>query len=115
MCANGFHAVRVPARWSGIVDQATAHGTTIVGAVVSAIDRDGKLLGRRVLVGEESSCAPIFSATALAVALLIDLEAALSHDSRANEAVGRFEVEEPAPPPPPPVPAQPQARSQGNE
>ena len=73
-------------------------------SIVSAIDRDGKILGRRVLLGEEPSCAPIFSATALAVALFIDPEAALSRDSRANEAVGRFEVDEPATPPPVPVP-----------
>jgi hypothetical protein len=74
-------------------------------SVVSAIDRDGTILGRRVVLGEEPSCAPIFSATALAVALFIDPEAALSRDSRANEAVGRFEVDEPARPPPAPVPA----------
>jgi hypothetical protein len=73
-------------------------------SVVSAIDRDGKVLGRRVLLGEEESCAPIFSATALAVALLIDPEAALNRDSHANEAVGRFEVEEPPRPPPAPPP-----------
>jgi hypothetical protein len=73
-------------------------------SVVTVLDRDGKVLGRRVLLGDEPSCAPIFSATALAVALLIDPEAALSRDARANEAVGRFEVEAPPPPPiaPPP-------------
>jgi hypothetical protein len=81
-------------------------------SVVSVLDQDGKLLGRRVLVGEESTCAPIFSATALAVALLIDPDAALSRDSRANEAVGRFDADEaPAPravePPPPPLPRSP--------
>ena len=64
-------------------------------SVVSVIDRDGKLIGRRVLLDETATCAPIFSATALAVALLIDPEAALSRDSHANEAVGRFEVDEP--------------------
>ena len=88
-------------------------------SVVSVLDQDGKLLGRRVLVGEEPSCAPIFSATALAVALLIDPEAALSRDSRANEAVGRFDTDEapapraveppalPPPPSPPPAPSPP--------
>ena len=74
-------------------------------SVVSVIDRDGKLIGRRVLLDETATCAPIFSATALAVALLIDPEAALSRDSHANEAVGRFEVDEP-PAPPPVAPAQ---------
>src|SRR5262245_12313601 len=76
-------------------------------SIVSAIDREGKLLGRRVLLGEEPSCAPIFSATALAVALLIDPEAALSRNSGANEAIGRFEVDEPPPAPPAPPPAVP--------
>lgn len=66
-------------------------------SVVSVLDRDGKLLGRRALADETPTCAPIFSATALAVALLIDPEA-LSGDARAN--VGRFEVDEPASPPP---------------
>jgi hypothetical protein len=66
-------------------------------SVVSVLDRDGKLLGRRALVDETEACAAIFSATALAVALLIDPEA-LSGEARAN--VGRFEVEEAANPPP---------------
>jgi hypothetical protein len=104
----------VSSRSIEILTERTAEGYR---SVVSVLDQDGKLLGRRVLVGEEPNCTPIFSATALAVALLIDPEAALSRDSRANEAVGRFDTDEapapraaeppplaPSPPPsPPPV------------
>jgi hypothetical protein len=71
-------------------------------SVVSVIDRDGKVIGRRVLQDDEPTCAAIFSATALAVALLIDPEAALSRDARANESVASFEVDEPNRPPAPP-------------
>jgi hypothetical protein len=74
-------------------------------SVVSAVDGDGKLLGRRVLSSDEPSCAPIFSATALAVALLIDPEAALRNSAPTNEAVGRFEIDEPVKPPPRPPPS----------
>jgi len=85
-----------------ILTEATPEGYR---SVVSALDRDGKLLGRRVLLSDEPSCAPIFSATALAVALLIDPEAALSRDSTANEAVGRFETDDVPQPPPVATPA----------
>jgi hypothetical protein len=89
----------------------TEHGPDGYRSIVSAIDRDGNLLGRRILISDDTSCAPIFSATALAVALLVDPEGALSRDSGANEAVGRFEIDEPTPPPLPPpsapVPAPP--------
>jgi hypothetical protein len=85
-----------------ILTERTAEGHR---SVVSVIDRDGKLIGRRVLQDDEPSCAAIFSATALAVALLIDPEAALSRDARANEAVASFEVDEPTRPPEPPPPS----------
>jgi hypothetical protein len=76
------------------------HGPDGYRSVVSAMDRDGKLLGRRTLVSDDDNCTSIFSATALAVALLVDPEAALSRDSSANEAVGRFELDEASAPPP---------------
>jgi hypothetical protein len=106
----------VSSRSIEILTERTAEGYR---SVVSVLDQDGKLLGRRVLVGEEPTCTPIFSATALAVALLIDPEAALSRDSRAKEAVGRFDTDEapapraaePPPLPPSPPPAPPPAQS----
>lgn len=61
---------------------------------------DGRVLGRRLLSSDEPSCAPLFSATALAVALLIDPDAALRENPSAPSAVAAFDVPEPAAPPP---------------
>jgi hypothetical protein len=70
---------------------------------------DGSTLGRRMLASDEPSCAPLFSATALAVALLIDPDAALREPAR-SPAVAEFTEPEPPPPPPPaPPPPQPAA------
>jgi hypothetical protein len=57
------------------------------------------------LLSSPNDCAPLFSATALAVALLIDPEATLHADATATEAVAKFEVAEPPPAPTPPAPA----------
>lgn len=54
-------------------------------------DRDGRTIGKRVLGSADTACGPIFSATALALALLIDPEAA-QRAPGANEAVARFEL-----------------------
>lgn len=69
-------------------------------------ERDGRMSGQRML-SSPNECAPLFSATALAVALLIDPEATLYADATATEAVAKFEIAEPnpapsSPPPPPP-------------
>lgn len=61
-------------------------------------ERDGRVAGQRAL-SSPNDCAALFSATALAVALLIDPEATLQADARASEAVARFEVPEPQAPP----------------
>ena len=67
-------------------------------------ERDGRAAGQRLL-SSPNECAPLFSATALAVALLIDPEATLHADATATEAVAKFEVAEPPPSPSPPAPA----------
>jgi hypothetical protein len=69
-------------------------------------ERDGRVAGQRLL-SSPKDCAPLFSATALAVALLIDPEATLHADASATEAVAKFEVVEPPPAasPPPKAPA----------
>ncbi len=54
-------------------------------------DDNGDVIGRRLLESDDVSCTPIFSATALAVALLIDPEAALRKDAQASQAVARFD------------------------
>ena len=73
---------------------------------VIARERDGRVAGQRTL-SSPNDCAPLFSATALAVALLIDPEATLHADAGATQAVAQFEVPpRPAPSaPPPPEPA----------
>jgi hypothetical protein len=60
---------------------------------------DGSTLGRRMLTNDEPTCAPLFSATALAVALLIDPDAALREPAGTPVA----EFTEPSPPPPKPA------------
>jgi hypothetical protein len=57
-----------------------AHGPRGFESLTRVRDATGKVVGRRELVSEEAGCESIFSATALAVALLIDPEAALSGD-----------------------------------
>lgn len=69
-------------------------------------DADGTVLGRRALAHDQPDCAILFSATALAVALLIDPDAV----SRDAQAVARFDV--PEPPPPSAAPERPPARPQ---
>ncbi len=73
-------------------------------------ERDGRVAGQRLL-SSPNDCAPLFSATALAVALLIDPEATLHADATATEAVAKFELAEPptAPTAPVPPPAAPPA------
>jgi len=76
-------------------------------------ERDGRVAGQREL-SSPTDCAPLFSATALAVALLIDPEATLQADASATQAVAQFEVAPhpapSAPTPPPPVAAPPPPR-----
>ncbi len=62
-------------------------------------DESGRAIGHRTLRSDEPGCAALFSATALAIALVIDPEAA-SREPGAS-AVASFE----APPGPPPTPA----------
>jgi hypothetical protein len=66
---------------------------------------DGAVLGRRMLSSDEPTCASLFSATALAVALLIDPDAALRGSG--TTPVAEFVAPEPAPPPPPSPPKAP--------
>jgi hypothetical protein len=64
---------------------------------------DGRALGHRTLQSDEPGCEALLSATALAIALLIDPEAAAREAPPANGSA----VFEPAPPPPTPPPAPP--------
>jgi hypothetical protein len=64
-------------------------------------EQNGHVLGQRTLASGED-CAVLFSATALAVALLIDPDATLHANVNAGEAVAQFET-----PPPPTIPAEP--------
>lgn len=72
-------------------------------------DASGKALGHRALESDEPGCGALFGATALAIALVIDPEAA-QRESSAAPGVAAFEAP-PAPPPvaaptvPPPIPA----------
>jgi hypothetical protein len=69
-------------------------------------DAAGKALGHRALESDEPGCAALFGATALAIALVIDPEAA-QRESGAAQGVAAFEAPPPAAPspvpPPPPV------------
>ncbi|HEV8548902.1 MAG TPA: hypothetical protein VGQ57_07740 [Polyangiaceae bacterium] len=65
---------------------------------VTVRERDGRVAGRRAL-SSPGDCAELFSATALAVALLIDPEATLHADANASRAVAAFELAEPPAPP----------------
>ncbi len=76
------------------------HGPRGFETLTRVRDPKGQVVGRRELVSEEPSCDPIFSATVLAVALLIDPEAALSSEEK-RPSVESFAVE-PAPVPAPP-------------
>jgi hypothetical protein len=70
-------------------------------------DGAGKALGHRTLESDEPGCAALFAATALAIALVIDPEAA-QRESSVTQGVAAFEAPPPAPPPvavapPPPL------------
>ncbi|HEY6077477.1 MAG TPA: hypothetical protein VIW29_01660 [Polyangiaceae bacterium] len=74
-------------------------------------DERGGTLGHRSLESDEPDCAAVFNATALAIALVIDPEAA-SRQPDASKAVAAFDTPAPAvaapaspPPAPPPAPA----------
>jgi hypothetical protein len=71
-------------------------------------DADGRPLGQRALESDEPDCSAVFNATALAIALVIDPEAA-SREPKTSPAMAAFEALPPAPPapvpPPPPPPA----------
>jgi hypothetical protein len=82
------------------------HAGTTFTSHVYVRDRDGLVVGQRVLSSPDD-CKALFSATALAVALLIDPERALHADAGATRAVARFEVPEPPAPPAPPEPTTP--------
>lgn len=67
-------------------------------------DEAGRAVGQRTLENDEPGCQALFGATALAIALVIDPEAA----SRQHPATAAFEAPPPPPllpPPPPPAPA----------
>ena len=69
-------------------------------------DAAGKALGHRALESDEPGCSALFGATALAIALVIDPEAA-QRESGAPHGVAAFEAPPPAAPAPvaPPPPA----------
>jgi hypothetical protein len=69
-------------------------------------DAAGKALGHRALESDEPGCAALFGATALAIALVIDPDAAQRED-RVSSGVAAFEALPPVSPPPPPVVAPP--------
>jgi hypothetical protein len=73
-------------------------------------ERDGSVTGRRVLSSPD--CAALFSATALAVALVIDPDTMLRGDATATQATAVFERPEPAQKPPS-TQAAPPARAAG--
>jgi hypothetical protein len=79
-----------------------AHGPRGFETLTRVRDPNGYVVGRRELVSEEPSCESIFSATALAVALLIDPDAALSGDAQAP-SVQSAAVNSVAAPPPQPM------------
>ncbi len=61
-------------------------------------DAAGKALGHRALESDETGCGALFGATALAIALVIDPEAA-QRESSVTQGVAAFDVPPPAPPP----------------
>lgn len=63
-------------------------------------DEAGRAVGHRTLENDEPGCQALFGATALAIALVIDPEAA----GRQPAATAAFEAPPPAPPPPVPSP-----------
>lgn len=69
-------------------------------------DDAGHTLGHRTLESDEPECAELVNATALAIALLIDPEAAAREPAPAKSSVA-FVEPTPPPPPPPPVVALP--------
>jgi hypothetical protein len=92
-------------------------GATRYHSDVFVRDGQGRTLGQRALESDEPDCSAVFDATALAIALVIDPEAA-SREPAASPAAAAFEppptqpappvaVAPPAPPPAPPVAAAP--------
>ncbi len=83
-----------------------AHDASGYAATIRILDRDGTPLGRRQLASSDVDCGPIFGATALAVALLIDptftarVAAETPPPASAHEAPPNTE---PAPTPPRPT------------
>ncbi len=69
-------------------------------------DAQGHTLGQRALESDEPDCAALFNATALAIALVIDPEAA-SRQPDPSAATAAFDVPPPAAPSAPPPPAPP--------
>jgi hypothetical protein len=74
-------------------------------AVVTITDAHGKLIGKREL--EEASCHDMDDSLALAIALMIDPDAAFSPTAAAAPARTRERTPAPAPPPPRPAKAPP--------
>lgn len=68
-------------------------------------DAAGKTVGHRMLESDEPGCGALVNATALAIALVIDPEAA-TREPTLGSSVAAFDVP-PAPPPPPPPPPPP--------
>ncbi len=72
-------------------------------------DLDGHTIWHRLLQSDEPGCSALVNATALAIALVIDPEAA-AHEPPPSTGVGRFRAASrhprpPSPPEPPPAPA----------
>ena len=66
-------------------------------------DAVGQAIGHRTLDSDEPGCGALFGATALAIALVIDPDAA-QREASDGQGVAAFEAPVPAPPPPPPAP-----------
>lgn len=73
-------------------------------------DAEGRTLGQRALESDEPDCSAVFGATALAIALVIDPEAA-SRTPAASPATAEFDAAPPAPPAPVPPPTPPPVAS----
>jgi hypothetical protein len=78
-----------------------SHGPRGFETLTRVRDATGAIVGRRELSSEEANCEPIFSATVLAVALLIDPDAALPNEATA-QSVESFAPSPPVVPAPAP-------------
>lgn len=74
-------------------------------------DAAGRALGHRTLEGDEPGCGPLLAATALAVALVIDPDAAARVPAASADFEAAPPVVSPAPTLPPPVPATPEPKT----